>query len=360
MKQLSLPQRPLGQSGLCVPAICLGTMTFGEQVDEKSAHAMMDRALARGVNFMDTAEMYAVPPREQTYGRSEEIIGSYLAAQPSRRADWLIASKIAGPGRMAYIRGGSGDMSPATFETACNDSLRRLQTDYLDLYYIHWPNRLVPMFGEAYFKAEDAANRASIDSMHEQLQGLSHLVKAGKVRSIGLSNETPWGVMHFLRLAREHGLEKICCVQNAYCLSNRVPDNGLDEVLYHENLALLAYSPLGYSALSGKYNAMGLDAPTTPKGRIADYPSVRVQRWARPEALEAARRYGALAQKYGLTLVQLALGFVYHSPRVTSTIIGATSMAQLDENLDAWETRLSPEILAEIDAIRWQLRDPAQ
>ncbi len=356
----SIPTRPLGTSGIQIPAISLGTMTFGEQVDEKNAHALMDRALERGVNFMDTAEMYAVPPRAQTYGRTEEIIGSYLAVAPSRRADWLIASKIAGPGRMDYIRGGSGDMSATTFELACDDSLRRLRTDYLDLYYIHWPNRLVPMFGEAYFKAEEVASRAGIDSMHEQLEGLSRLVKAGKVRSIGLSNETPWGLMHFLRLAREHGLEKICCVQNAYCLSNRVPDNGLDEVCHHENIALLAYSPLGYSALSGKYNAMGLDAPDTPQGRIADYPSVRVQRWARPEALEAARRYGALAQKHGLTLVQLALAFVYHSPRVTSTIIGATSMAQLDENLDAWDTRLSPEILREIDAIRWQLRDPAQ
>ena len=360
MTKLNIPQRQLGDSGLTAPAISLGTMTFGEQVDERNAHSMMDRALERGVDFMDTAEMYAVPPRAETYGKTEAIIGSYLAARPSRRQAWRIASKIAGPGRMAYIRGGSTDMSAATFELACNDSLKRLQTDYLDLYYIHWPNRLVPMFGEAYFKAESVASRASVGSMHEQLQGLSRLVQAGKVRAIGLSNETPWGVMHFLRLAREHGLEKICCVQNAYCLSNRVPDNGLDEVLYHENIALMAYSPLGYSALSGKYNAMGLDAPNTPRGRIADYPSVRLQRWARPEALEAARRYGALAQKYGLTLVQLALGFVYHSPRVTSTIIGASNMAQLDENLDAWDTQLTPEILAEIDAIRWQLRDPAQ
>ena len=216
------------------------------------------------------------------------------------------------------------------------------------------------MFGELYFDPAKLPERAPIDDMHQQLEGLSRLVRAGKVRAIGLSNETPWGVMHFLRLAREHGLEKICCVQNAYCLSNRVPDNGLDEVLHHEKLALLAYSPLGYSALSGKYNAMGLDAPNTPAGRIADYPSVRVQRWARPEALEAARRYGAVAQKHGLSLVQLALAFVYHSPKVTSTIIGASNMAQLDENLDAWHTRLSPEILAEIDAIRWQLRDPAQ
>ena len=355
-----IPQRPLGKSGLTVPAISLGTMTFGEQVGEAPAHAMMDRALERGVNAMDTAEMYAVPPRAETYGKTEAIIGSYFAAHPGRRAQWQLASKIAGPGRMAYIRGGSNDMGAATFEIACNDSLKRLQTDYLDLYYIHWPNRLVPMFGEAYFKVEDAASRAGIDSMHEQLEGLTRLVKAGKVRAIGLSNETPWGVMHFLRLAREHGLEKICCVQNAYCLSNRVPDNGLDEVLHHENIALMAYSPLGYSALSGKYNAMGLDAASTPPGRIADYPSVRVQRWARPEALEAARRYGALAQKHGLTLVQLALGFVYHSPKVTSTIIGASNMAQLDENLDAWGTQLTPEILAEIDAIHWQLRDPAQ
>ena len=176
MNPLNLPRRQLGLSELKVPAICLGTMTFGEQVDESTSHQILQRSLECGVDFMDTAEMYAVPPRAETYGASERIIGNYFAANPGARAQWLVASKIAGPGRMAYIRGGSGDMSPTTFETACNDSLRRLHTDYLDLYYIHWPNRLVPMFGEAYFKAEDAANRASIDSMHEQLQGLSHLV----------------------------------------------------------------------------------------------------------------------------------------------------------------------------------------
>jgi aryl-alcohol dehydrogenase-like predicted oxidoreductase len=343
-----------------LPAISLGTMTFGEQVNAQTAHSMMDRALERGVNAMDTAEMYAVPPRAETYGKTEEIIGQYFATHPGKRANWQVASKIAGPGRMAYIRGGTGDMSAAAFELACHDSLRRLHTDYLDLYYIHWPSRHVPMFGGLYFDRSKLAERAPIADMHAQLEGLTRLVRAGKVRTIGLSNETPWGVMHFLRLAREHGLEHICCVQNAYCLSNRVPDNGLDEVLQHEGLALLAYSPLGYSALSGKYNAMGLDAANTPPGRIADYPSVRVQRWARPEALEAARRYGALAQKHGFSLVQLALGFVYHSPKVTSTIIGASTMAQLDENLDAWGVQLSAEILAEIDAIRWQLRDPAQ
>ena len=358
MTSLNLPRRQLGLSDLKVPAICLGTMTFGEQVSESTSHQILQRSLECGVNFMDTAEMYAVPPRAETYGASERIIGNYFAANPGAREKWLLASKIAGPGRMAYIRKGSSRMDLAAFEEACNASLQRLQTDYLDLYYIHWPNRHNPMFGGLYFDA--AQYQAPIDSIHVQLEALSKLVRAGKVRSIALSNETPWGVMQFLQLAREHGLERICAVQNAYCLSNRVPDNGLDEVLHHEQVSLIAYSPLGYSALSGKYDAMGLDAANTPAGRIADYPSVRVQRWARPEALEASRRYSALAQEYGLTSVEMALAFVYHSPRVTSTIVGVSNMAQLDENLQAWNTQLPADLLAKIDAVRWELRDPGQ
>ncbi|OYV02051.1 MAG: aldo/keto reductase, partial [Burkholderiales bacterium PBB5] len=238
-----------------------------------------------------------------------------------------------------------------------DDSLKRLQTDVIDLYQIHWPNRNVPAFGAVYL---DPAKDRDFTSIHDQLQALACLVKAGKVRQVGLSNETPWGVGEFLRLAELHGLPRVVSVQNPYALVNRVVDNGLDETLLRSGVSLLAYSPLGFGSLTGKYDAAGFDGTQPQLGRIALFDSVRKQRWARPDTLAAARRYNSLARAHGLTPTQMALAFCYTSWRVASTIIGVTSLAQLDEDLAAWGTTLSPELLAEIDRVRWDIRDPAQ
>lgn len=349
---------PLGHSDLRVTSICLGTMTFGEQVDERDAHAILDRALERGVNFLDTAEMYAVPAREATYGATETILGRWFAARPGARQRVVLASKVAGPSRgMPWIRQGQG-MTAADIAASCEASLRRLQTDVIDLYQIHWPERHVPAFGQLYY---DPAKETSETPIHEQLEALAQLVRAGKVRHIGLSNETPWGVHEFVRLAEQHGLPRVVSVQNPYGLLNRSWDNAMDESCHRLGVSLLAYSPLGFGLLTGKYDQHAPTDPGAPQGaRIARYESVRKQRWGRPEALAAARRYNQLARDHGLTPTQLALAFCYSSWRVASTIIGVTTLAQLDENLDAWSVQLSPELLAEVDAIRWQLRDPAQ
>ena len=348
----------LGNSGLQVTSICLGTMTFGEQVDEPTAHAILDRAIERGINFIDTAEMYAVPPRRETFGATEAIIGRWLAARPGMRQRIVLATKVAGPARgMDWVRGGSDNLLPADIIQACDDSLRRLQVDTIDLYQIHWPNRNVPAFGSIYL---DPANDREFTSIHAQLEALAVLVKAGKVRHIGLSNESPWGVSEFLRQAELHHLPRVVAVQNPYTLVNRVVDNGLDETLLRSQVGLLAYSPLGFGTLTGKYDDPGFDESQPELGRIARFKRMREQRWARPESLAAARRYNTLAREHGLTPTQLALAFCYTSWRVASTIIGVTTLAQLDENLAAWGTNLSPELLKAIDRIRWEIRDPAQ
>ena len=349
----------LGSSDLSVTPICLGTMTFGEQVDEATAFAILDRALERGVNFIDTAEMYAVPPRAETFNATEIILGNWMAQRPGARQQLVIATKVAGPARaMPWIRGGSPDLTGADILKACDGSLRRLQTDVIDLYQIHWPVRSVPAFGGIYYQPAKGDEGTPIRA---QLEALHTLVQAGKVRAVGLSNETPYGVHEFVRLAEQYGLPRVATVQNPYCLLNRSVENGLDETLHRLNVSLLAYSPLGYSLLTGKYDASGLTGPGAPAtGRLARFESARKQRWGRPEALVAARRYNALARDHGLTPTQLALAFCYTKWQVTSTILGVTSVAQLDEDMDVWGTALSPELLKQVDALRWELRDPAQ
>lgn len=349
---------PLGRSGLHVTPICLGTMTFGEQVNEAAAFAIMDRAVERGVNFLDTAEMYAVPPRAETFNATEIIIGRWLAQRPGLRDKLVIATKVAGPSRgMPWIRGGKGDLSGADIIAACHGSLQRLQTDVIDLYQIHWPTRSVPMFGGMYYQPVD---ETALTSIHEQLQALGQLVTKGKVRAVGLSNETPYGVHEFVRLAEQHGLPRVASVQNVYSLISRTLENGLDETLHRLGVSLLAYSPLAFGLLTGKYDASGISGPEAPpEARIAKYASVRKQRWGRPESLAAARRYNALAHENGLTPTQLALAFCYTKWQVSSTIIGVTSVAQLEENMNAFGTALPPEVLAAIDAIRSEMRDPA-
>jgi aryl-alcohol dehydrogenase-like predicted oxidoreductase len=238
MHTLNATLRTLGQGSLQVTPIGLGTMTFGEQTHEADAHSILDRALERGVNFIDTAEMYAVPPRAETYGATEAILGSWYAKRPSARTQTVLASKVAGPSRgMPWVRGGAADLTPEGIAQACDDSLRRLRTDCIDLYQIHWPNRNVPMFGSGYFNPQYDQAQTSI---HDQLDALAKLMAAGKVKAIGLSNETPWGLCEFLRVAEQHGLPRVVSVQNGYCLIERSVDNGLDEAMHRTGTSLLA------------------------------------------------------------------------------------------------------------------------
>lgn len=346
----------LGQSDLQVTPICLGTMTFGEQVGEADSHAILDRAIARGINFLDTAEMYSVPPRAETFGATEAIIGRWLAARPGMRQKIVLATKVAGPSRgMPWVRAGEG-LTGADILASCEASLKRLKTDVIDLYQIHWPERHVPSFGEIYYRPEKETSKTSI---YDQLEAMNRLVRDGKVRYIGLSNETPYGVHEFVRVAEQFDLPRIATVQNPYSLTSRMYDNGLDETMHRLGVSLLAYSPLAFGALTGKYDAGGLDAPEVREGRLSKFERMRNQRWARPDALAAARRYNALAREHGLTPTRLALAWCYGNWRVASTIIGVTSLAQLEDDIDAWGTRLSPDLLAQIDRIRWEMRDPA-
>jgi aryl-alcohol dehydrogenase-like predicted oxidoreductase len=347
----------LGQSDLQVTPICLGTMTFGEQVDEPTAHTILSRAVERGINFLDTAEMYAVPARKETYGATETIIGNWFEKNPGLRQKLVLATKVAGPSRgMPWVREGGG-LTAQDIQASCDASLKRLKTDVIDLYQIHWPERNVPMFGGMYY---DPTKERTQTSILEQLEALGQLVKQGKIRYIGLSNETPYGVHEFVRLAEQHKLPRIATVQNVYNLLSRALDNGLDETMQRLGVSLIPYSPLAFGLLTGKYDESGIEGPNAPQAaRIAKYESVRKQRWGRPEALAAARRYNALARANGMSPTRMALAWCYNNWRCASTIIGVTTLAQLDEDLDAWGTTLSPEVLAEIDKIRWEIRDPA-
>jgi aryl-alcohol dehydrogenase-like predicted oxidoreductase len=301
--------------------------------------------------------MYSVPTRAETFNVTEKILGNWFEKNPGARQKLVLATKVAGPARgMGWVRGGSNDLTPSDITEACHASLKRLKTDVIDLYQIHWPVRHVPAFGVMYF---DPAKDVPVTSIHDQLEALGRLVKDGKVRAIGLSNESPYGVHEFVRLAEQHGLPRVATVQNPYCLINRTVDNGLDETMHRLGVSLLAYSPLGFGLLTGKYDDTGTSGEAAPKGRISIYESVRKQRWGRADALEAARRYNALARQHGLTPTQMALAFCYTKWQVASTIIGVTTVAQLDEDIDALGTVLPPDLLEAIDAVRWQLRDPA-
>ena len=348
----------LGTSDLHVTPICLGTMTFGEQVDEPTSHALLSHAVERGVTFWDTAEMYAVPPRAETFQVTETYIGNWIAQNPHLRQQLTIATKVAGPSRgMPWVRGGSMDLTAADIVAACDGSLQRLNTDVIDLYQLHWPTRNLPLFGMMAF---DPSKDRVVTSMHTQLEALGQLVKAGKVRAIGLSNESPYGMCEFVHLAEQHGLPRVATVQNAYSLLNRTHENGMDEAMHHLKVSLLAYSPLAYGLLTGKYDASGITGPDAPaNARITLFESTRKQRWGRPDALAAARRYNALALANGLTPTRMALAYCYTKWQVASTIIGVTTLAQLDEDIDAYGTVLAPELIQAIDAIRWEIRDPA-
>ena len=357
MKNFPLVQ--LGSSDLKVTPICLGTMIFGAQVDEATSFAIMDRALEQGINFFDTAEMYAVPPRPETYNHTEIIIGNWFAKRPEVRKKLVLATKVAGPARgMNWIRAGAPDLTEQMMIDACDASLKRMKTDVIDLYQIHWPSRHVPAFG---ILSYDPSKELEVTPILGQLQALGKLVKAGKIRAIGLSNETPYGVHEFVRLAEQHGLPKIATVQNPYCLLNRTLENGLDETMHRLNVSQIPYSPLAFGLLTGKFDKSGLSGDGAPAdARLTMFETMRKQRWGRPDALIAARRYNALAIANGMTPTQMALAFCYTKWQIASTIIGVRTLAQLDECIDAYGTTLSPEVLAEIDKIRWEIRDPAQ
>jgi aryl-alcohol dehydrogenase-like predicted oxidoreductase len=342
--------RPLGRTDLNVSALCLGTMTFGEQNTAAEAAAQLDRAVAAGINFIDTAEMYPVPPKAETMGRTEDCIGRWLAARGGRDR-LILASKVAGPGDwLAYIRGGTNRLDRANIEQALHDSLRRLGTDYLDLYQLHWPDRQTNFFGKLGY--EHPAEDTSVPLL-ETLQVLGELVQSGKIRHVGLSNETPWGTMRFLSLAERHGLPRMVSIQNPYNLLNRTFEIGLAEVAMREQCGLLAYSPLAFGALSGKY----LDGQRPPNGRLTLFS--RFDRYSNKQAVDATAKYVAVARKHGLAPAQMALAFVTSRPFVTSNIIGATTMEQLEQNLASIDMRLSDDVLADIEAVHTSQPNPS-
>ncbi len=344
-----MKRNTLGRSDLEVSRVCLGTMTFGQQTSEAEAHAQLDYAAERGVNFIDAAEMYPVPARADTYGRTEEIVGNWLARQP--RDKFIIATKIAGPARnLKWIRGGPPALDRANIRAAIEGSLRRLRTEYVDLYQLHWPERNTPLFGAWQF---DPARERECTPVLVQLEALGELVREGKVRYVGLSNETPWGVAQFVRLAESHGLPRVISVQNAYSLLNRVFEYGLAETCYREEVGLLAYSPLAFGHLTGKY----LDDPRAP-GRVNLFENFG-QRYTKPNVAPAGRAYVELARAHGMTPATLALAFVYGRWFAASTLIGASTLEQLRENLAAYEVALAPEILQEIEAIHLRYTNPA-
>ncbi|MHB1115735.1 NADP(H)-dependent aldo-keto reductase [Sideroxydans sp.] len=340
--------RVIGSSDLKVSALCLGTMTYGEQNTEAEAHAQLDYAVSQGVNFIDTAEMYPVAPRAETVHRTEQYIGNWLKHQ--QRDKLVVATKIAGPARgFGWIRGGPR-VNMEHIHAAIDTSLQRLQTDYVDLYQIHWPDRYVPMFGATSY---DATQEREATSIAEQLQALGELVTAGKVRHIGLSNETPWGVMEFVRCAEQLGLPRIVSIQNAYHLMNRTFEAGLAEVCHHSDVGLLAYSPLAFGWLTGKYLA-----DPAAHGRITLFPGFG-QRYNKPNVPAATQEYVRIAQQAGLTPAALALAFARTRRFTSSVILGATTMQQLKENLESAPVSLPEETLAAIEAVHQRYPNPA-
>jgi aryl-alcohol dehydrogenase (NADP+) len=324
-------------------------MTFGQQNTIDQAHQQLDYAVAQGVNFIDAAEMYPVPPRAETYGLTETYIGEWLKHQ--QRDQLIIATKIAGPGRgMKWVREGAKAIDHDNVKQAVDDSLKRLQTDYIDLYQIHWPDRYVPLFGQT---VHDPKQERKTVPIAEQLTVFADLIQAGKIRYVGLSNETPWGVCEFSHVAKQLGLPKVISIQNAYNLLNRVFDSALAEACYRETIGLLAYSPLGFGSLSGKY-LQGKPEKT----RITLFQGFG-QRYLKPNVNEAVAAYVEIAHGYQLSPAKLALAFVRSRWFVTSTIIGATTIEQLKENLDSLNVVLDQRILTEIDAVHTRYPNPA-
>ena len=344
MKHLFLPNTDLKISN-----VCLGTMTFGQQNSEQDAFDQLDFSVANGINFVDTAEMYSVPAKPETYGITEEIIGNWFK-KSGRRSQVILATKIAGDNRsMGYIR---DDMryTEKTIRHSVEKSLSRLQTDYIDLYQLHWPERKTNMFGQLGYVHEQPDWQ---DHFFEVLTIIQKLITEGKIRHFGLSNETPWGVMRFLETSRHHGLPKPITLQNPYSLLNRSLEVGLSEVCLRENIGILAYSPLAFGMLSGKF----LNNQKPENSRLALFP--QFVRYSSEQSQKATVRYSEIAKNHGISLTQMSLAWLQQQQVVASTIVGATTVAQLQENIIAFETVLSIEILTEIDNVQIQYSNPA-
>lgn len=342
--------RSLGLTDIEISALCLGSMTFGEQTSETVAHAQLDRAVEAGINFIDTAEMYPVPPRAETQGLSERYIGDWLAARGGRDR-LIIASKVAGPSAwLSYLRGATPRLDRRNIEAALDSSLKRLRTDYIDIYQLHWPDRKTNYFGKLGYTHD--TNEHSVP-IRETLEVLQELVDSGKIRHIGVSNETPWGLMKYIQLAEAYDLPRPVCIQNPYNLLNRTFEIGLAEITHRESCSLLAYSPLAFGTLSGKY----LRQPWPEQGKLTLF--TRFTRYSNPEAVQATQRYVALARDHGLSPTQMALAWVASRPFVTSTILGASQLAQLDEDLACLDLELPPEVVAGIEQIHRQQPNPS-
>ncbi|MCL6268993.1 NADP(H)-dependent aldo-keto reductase [Sansalvadorimonas sp. 2012CJ34-2] len=339
--------RNLGRTDTRVSLICLGTMTWGEQNTEEEAFAQLDYATERGINFLDTAEMYPVPPKEETYTRTESIIGNWLK-QRGQRDDIVIATKVCGPG-FSYMDGGR-HFNRHHIERALEGSLKRLGTDYIDLYQLHWPDRNTNNFGQRGFVYQDNEQSTPIE---ETLEVLDSLVKAGKIRHIGLSNESPWGAMQFLYHAEKKGWPRVVSIQNPYNLLNRLFEIGLAEIAHREDLGLLAYSPLAMGTLSGKY----LNGARPEGSRMALF--TRFQRYNNQEAESAIQAYVKLAQDHDLDPAQMALAYINSRSFLTSNIIGATSLEQLTADIDSFELNLAPDVLSEIEKIHSRHPNPS-
>ncbi len=331
-----------------VSKVCLGTMTFGEQNTENDAHAQLDYAVDNGINFIDTAEMYPIAAREATLGLTEKYIGSWLK-KTGKRDDLIIATKIAGPNRgMEYIRQPL-DFSKKAIHEAVNQSLKNLQTDYIDLYQMHWPERIMNMFGQRGITTLDEKWQPNFKEVLDVYYGL---IKEGKIRHIGVSNENPYGLMKFLNESEKHNLPRIATIQNPYSLLNRLFEVGLSEIAMREQVGLMAYSPLAFSFLSGKH----LNG-TLSNSRLGLFP--QFTRYSSDNCKNATVLYNEVARAHGLTLTQLALAFVNQQKFVMATIIGATTIEQLKENIAAFEVVLTPDIIAEINQIQAIYPDPA-
>lgn len=340
--------RKLGNTNTEVSQICLGTMTWGEQNKEQEAFEQLDYATSEGVNFIDAAEMYPVPPRPETQGLTEAYLGNWLVNR-GRRDDLVIASKAVGPGAgVSHIRNGPRLTRDHIIE-ACNASLKRLKTDYIDLYQVHWPDRNANFFGKLGYQHNPDEQHTPIE---ETLGALNELVEAGKVRHIGISNETPWGAMEYLRLARENGWPRIASIQNPYNLLNRSFEVGMAEIAHREQAGLLAYSPLAFGMLSGKY----LGGKWPEKARLTLYE--RFSRYTSEGGMDATRAYAELARQNGLSLAEMALAYVNTRSFLTSNIVGATSVDQLRENLGSLQVSLSPDVLEAIEAIHQEFTYP--
>ena len=340
----------LGQTDIEVSRICLGTMTWGEQNTEKEAHEQLDYAVESGINFIDVAEMYPVPPRKETYGLTESYIGNWLSKRKDRDKI-ILASKVAAKAEwLPYIRGGQIKLDKKNIVQALEDSLRRLKTDYIDLYQMHWPDRDTNFFGKlAYYHAPEKDGIP----IAETLAVLDELVKQGKIRAVGISNETPWGCAEYLRISREKELPRIVSIQNPYNLLNRTFEIGISEFSHREQVGLLAYSPLAFGALSGKY----LNNQKPEGARLTLFE--RFNRYLNPQATNATEAYVNLAKKNDLDPSQMALSYVSSRPFLTSNIIGATSMEQLKMDIESINIELSDDVIKDIESIHEKIPNPA-